>query len=87
VRGFALVGASLAVVAAGCALGGEPDSDFTPEEVQSRPGPAPYFVGEKFEGRTLRAAGALSPVDADAATDGDLPAPTLEADAVLERCS
>jgi hypothetical protein len=174
VRGFALVVASLAVAAAGCAFGGEPDSDFTLEEVQSRPGPAPYFVGKEFEGlpltaivgadpmtfiygdcdpgggdggcvtplevqvwpierrppgiisdmidcrkasvhgapgafygsdldlyvgehtvvifadsqaRTLRAAEALRPVDADAATDGDLPAPTLAAEAALERCS
>jgi hypothetical protein len=174
VRGFALVGASLAVAAAGCAFGGDPDSDFTLEEVQSRPGPAPYFVGEEFEGlsltaivgvdpmtfiygdcdpgggdggcapplevqvwpierrppgiisdmiacrrasvrgapgafygsdldlyvgehtvvifadsqaRTLRAAEALRPVDAEGVDGGDLPRPTVEPDAALERCS
>ena len=172
-RSLALAGALLAL-AAGCWLNRDPDSDFTLEEVRSRPGPAPYFVGEEFEGlpltaivgvdpmtfiygdcdsgggdggcapplevqiwpierrppgiisdmiecrkasvrgapgvfygsdldlyvgehtvvifadsqaHALRAAEALRPVDADVATAGDLPAPTLDADAALERCS
>jgi hypothetical protein len=37
--------------------------------------------------RALRAAEALRPVDADQPTGGDLPAPTVDADAALARCS
>jgi hypothetical protein len=37
--------------------------------------------------RALRAAEALRPVDADRASEGDLPAPAIDADGPLARCS
>jgi hypothetical protein len=55
VKGFAVVGVSLAVAAAACSLSRGPESDFTLDEVRDRPGPAPYFVGEKFEELPLTA--------------------------------
>jgi hypothetical protein len=172
-RRLAAAGVML-VAATGCWLDREPEGDFTLEQVRSQPGPAPYFVGEEFEGlpltaivgktpmtfiygdcdpggddggcapplevqvwpierrppgiisdmiecrkasvrgapgafygsdldlyvgghtvvifadsraRTLRAAGALRPVDAKSATTGDLPAPTLDAEAGIARCA
>ncbi len=50
-----VVAGALLVLATGCWLDGGPDSDFTLEEVRDRPGPAPYFVGEEFEGLPLTA--------------------------------
>jgi hypothetical protein len=37
--------------------------------------------------RTLRAAEALRPLDADRATEEDLPSPTIDPGPALERCS
>jgi hypothetical protein len=55
-------------------------------ECKIRPQAKTISIVADSEARTLRAADALRPVDADAASAGDLPTPTLDAEPGLARC-